>query len=207
MKTTTTNCERCGAEFTAKRSDVKFCSSPCRQQAYLQRIKIYWENEKQISQPQTQASQANPTQLAELKKELEVLKAEAKKIQEARTRKQIESLNRRLDEADEKRKANLMIEAATKTNDLLKKWLETLLKWDEQEEISVSDTMRMCYEISRNNIDELPKDYKHLGFIEYTLIPKIKKWKAEIKYTQERYAELTLSEELKTQFRNVLAQL
>lgn len=37
MKTTINNCEYCEKQFETKRSDARFCSPACKQQAYLQR--------------------------------------------------------------------------------------------------------------------------------------------------------------------------
>lgn len=38
MKQTEITCEFCGAEFIARRTDARYCSGACKQQAYLERL-------------------------------------------------------------------------------------------------------------------------------------------------------------------------
>lgn len=211
MKTVIINCQYCEKEFTAKRADAKFCNNACRQQAYLERGKSYFENEKQVSQQSIHENKKAVLALRnEIKEIQETLLSETQRIQEPRILEEIGELQKRVEENIKKQRMSSINEAIDKTNGLLKKWISQLLEFDRQEEISLDKVKRICDEITLfNEFDKcnLPDDYQHLGFIENILVPKAKSWSDEIKYMRDRYINLHLSEELKNKLVDLLDKI
>lgn len=203
MKTTITNCQYCNTEFTAKRTDVKFCSNACRQQAYLDRN--YRPGKKS-----QQTLEAKEAQLCAQKKAEEAQLAEVQRLLEAQSQKQYEDLSKSTIEYLEKKKSDSINAIVDRVNNLLKKWITQLLEFDQQEGISLRRIKWLCDEINNFSMFDkakLSNDYKHLHFIENILTPKVKNLYKELRITREQYVSLHLAEELKSQLRDTLAHI
>jgi hypothetical protein len=64
------NCQKCGREFPARRSDARYCSDACRQAAYRQRVRPMWlllrEVEPSLSASETEKLRRMITKLVKI---------------------------------------------------------------------------------------------------------------------------------------------
>lgn len=203
MKTFTKHCESCNTEFLAKRFDAKFCSGACKQQAYLERIMIQNEQlEVNKFREQTELSD----QLVRLTKEFE----ELKKVRETQQNQAVAETYKLMNETFKKYENEAIKEKIDNANKALKGWLQQLLEFNGQEGTAIYKIKSLFEDIIRSGscvFYNLPNDYKYLPFITNTLIPKVKKWYDEIKYSRERYINLGLPQEAMRKFTDILYEI
>ncbi len=204
MKTTPMNCQYCQNPFEAKRTDAKFCSGACKQNAYLDRMKDYTKQKETNNLLQK-------NQFAETVNQLEQKVIEVKKIKEAQLQREQEAQLQSINEVLEKIKQDETQRNIKNTNGMLKGWIEQLLSLEQQEEVYLFKVKSLCADIIRftdsSHFTNLPKGYKYLEFINHTLSPKVKSWYDGIKNSNERYIHLALSDELKVKFTRMLGQI
>jgi len=201
MKTTPMNCQYCQTSFEAKRTDAKFCSGACKQNAYRDRMKVYameTEIERLLQKNQfAQTINQLEDQVIKLRQKKEV------QMQQERAM-QLKSMNKIL--------ITIKQDAAERnikdTNKMLKGWLEQLLSFGQQEEIYLFKIKSFCDDIIRfansSYFTDLPQGYTHLSFINETLLPKVKGWHDTIKDSKDCCIHLQLSDELKVKFTAIL---
>lgn len=202
MKTSIKDCEYCNTEFIAKRSDAKFCSGACKQNAYLERVKGDHEQKKFNTLMQEY-------QLAERIRQLEHRIIEVQKKKEAQLQQERIEQSTYINNLFANFKNDEIKQHIRNTDKMLKGWLKQLLTFDKEEETYSFKVKSLCNDIicfsHSSRFSDLPEDYQHRKFMNDTLFPKINNWYNEIKYSREKCLALHLSDELKVQFTHVLS--
>ncbi|MCE9538625.1 MAG: hypothetical protein K8R85_05330 [Bacteroidetes bacterium] len=211
MKITNKQCEYCNNEFKAKRTDAKFCSGACRQGAYLERIDNYYNNRNNENHNEAirrevlfaESEKRKENQIAQIKRN--------KQDQEAKMQEKIDGFKNVMNEAIENIKLMATKRIVDDANKLLKECLTQLLEFEQQDETPLYKVNWLCERITGFTNDRyyttLPSDYKHFGFIENVLVPKMVKWYQGLKYSRERRVNVVLSDELKAKFTDVLSEI
>ena len=203
MKTTQKNCENCGKQFEAKRADAKFCCPNCKQNAYVEREKL---RKEQVDADKLQVKAENSAKLKELQAELE----ELEKVKEAEQQLAYEEGYRRMNESLKKYESDAIKERIEKANKILKGWLQQLIEFDKEDGTSVHKIKSLFEAIIRSDsytFYDLPSDYKYFPFINNSLIPKVKNWYNEVRYSRERCIDLGLPKDAKKEFTNKIYEL
>ncbi len=203
MKITTKNCQCCHYEFQAKRSDAKFCSGACKQYEYLKREKSkIIQNESEKVQIETELSD----RLRELQKKI----AELVEEREAKKQLQIDEHKKIFEETLEKIRNDRIQSEMVYANSILKGWFLKLLDFDDQKEV-YKYKVKSFYEGMINSYDNtfasLSIEYKYLPFINYTLIPKVKRWYEKLNHLGERYISIELSTEFRKEITDILSEI
>ena len=95
-------------------------------------------------------------------------------------------------------------------NKSLKDWLIKLIDYSHQKEVSVIRLNSFFRQIQRGfdfYFIDLPLSFKYHQFINETLKPRIVRWGYEIEKTSERFIAIKLSEELISDFEEILTEI
>ncbi|MBK9477840.1 MAG: hypothetical protein KA450_01375 [Bacteroidia bacterium] len=202
MKISKLKCDCCEKEFSATRSDAKFCSAACKQRVHNKRIRLgklsesieqCHQAEKNLENQKAKYAQFELDKKAEQEQFLQIQKEFGQKIIDLKNQFKID---------DEKRKKDF----ADRT---LKGWLEKIMRCAEYEEIRCGSLLIILNQIKRKFTDEsysFPIDYKHYNFVNFTLKACLDIWIHETDNADEHYVSFSIPEEILKDFEGIVQQ-